>query len=114
MLFPNGVDCERFFPGDMGWEAVQALGLESGRYYLNVGRLEPRKNHTTLLRAWAQLNVPRPTLVIVGQRHFMYREMLDMIRTLHLERDVFLLKSLRRAVTGDLPQREGIRLQQLG
>jgi len=24
-----------------------------------------RKNHTTLLRAWAQLNVPRPTLVML-------------------------------------------------
>ena len=50
---PNGVDVARFFPGDAGRDAIRDLGLKSGGYFLTVGRLEPRKNHATLLRAWA-------------------------------------------------------------
>jgi len=91
---PNGVDCARFFPGDLGSDTVRDLGLERGGYYLTVGRLEPRKNHATLLRAWVQLKTPRPPLVIVGQRHFQYREAFDRIRTLHLERDVVVLEQV--------------------
>jgi glycosyltransferase involved in cell wall biosynthesis len=91
---PDGVDSARFFPGNSGRDLVQALGLEAGGYYLTVGRLEPRKNHATLLRAWARLRVPRPPLVIVGQRHFLYREAFDLIRTLRLERDVVVLEQV--------------------
>jgi glycosyltransferase involved in cell wall biosynthesis len=82
---PNGVDRTRFFPGNAGQETVQQLGLEAGRYFLTVGRLEPRKNHATLLRAWAQLREPRPRLVIVGQRHFRYNDVFELIRTLRLD-----------------------------
>jgi len=89
---PNGVDCARFFPGDSGREIVKDFGLKCSSYFLTVGRLEPRKNHVTLLQAWAQLKVPRPSLVIVGQRHFLYREAFDLIRTLRLERDVVVLE----------------------
>lgn len=89
---PNGVDCARFFPGDAGRETVKDFGLEGSSYFLTVGRLEPRKNHVTLLQAWAQLKVPRPLLVIVGQRHFLYREVFDLIRTLRLEQDVVVLE----------------------
>jgi glycosyltransferase involved in cell wall biosynthesis len=94
---PNGVDGTRFFPGDAGCDAVRALGLERGSYFLTVGRLEPRKNHATLLRAWAQLRAPRPLLVIVGQRQFLYQEPLDLIRTLHLESDVVVLEQVSDA-----------------
>jgi glycosyltransferase involved in cell wall biosynthesis len=91
---PNGVDCARFFPGNLGDDTVRALGLSSGSYYLTVGRLEPRKNHVALLRAWVQLKAPRPRLVVVGQRHFQYGEIYDLIRTLHLEQDVMLLEQV--------------------
>lgn len=94
---PNGVDCARFFPGDADCDAVGALGLERGGYFLTVGRLEPRKNHASLLRAWARLIAPRPPLVIVGQRHFLYREVFDLIRTLRLERDVMVLEQISDA-----------------
>jgi len=88
----NGVDSGRFFPGDAGGDAVRSLGLGRREYYLTVGRLEPRKNHITLLRAWAQLRTPRPLLVLVGQRHFRYGDVFDLIRTLHLEPDVVILE----------------------
>lgn len=91
---PNGIDCARFFPGDAERDTVRALGLEGGGYFLTVGRLEPRKNHATLLRAWALLRAPRPLLVIVGQRHFLYHEALDLVRTLRLEGDVVVLEQV--------------------
>jgi glycosyltransferase involved in cell wall biosynthesis len=91
---PNGVDRVRFSPGNAGRDEVRALGLKSGNYFLSVGRLEPRKNHATLLRAWAQLPQPRPCLVIVGQRHFQYKEAFEVIHALHLESDVVLLEEV--------------------
>jgi glycosyltransferase involved in cell wall biosynthesis len=66
----NGVDTQRFKPGDEGRQAVAALGLEPGNYILTVGRLEPRKNQGALVRAWSQLGPSAPQLVIVGQQDF--------------------------------------------
>ena len=94
---PNGVDFQRFFPGSEGREIVQALGLGGRQYFLTVGRLEPRKNYAAMLRAWAQLRGPRPALVIVGQRHFRYREAFNLLDTLHLERDVTVLENVSDA-----------------
>jgi glycosyltransferase involved in cell wall biosynthesis len=68
----NGVDLERFHPGSDGVEAVKQLGLTPGNYILTVGRLEPRKNQGSLLRAWTQLGPDAPQLVIVGQRDFAF------------------------------------------
>jgi len=96
----NGVDGARFFPGSEGRDVVENSGLEAGRYFLTVGRLEPRKNHANLLRAWARLGKPRPRLVIVGQRHFGYGEALDLIRALRLEGDVVVLEGIS---DGQLP-----------
>lgn len=94
---PNGVDCSRFYPGNAGVETVKTFGLESKGYFLTVGRLEPRKNHVSLLRAWARLSIPRPRLVIVGQRDFQYTEAFDLIRTLQLADDVLLLEEIADA-----------------
>jgi len=94
LVIPNGVDGRRFFAGSEGREVVVRFGLESGAYFLTVGRLEPRKNHTNLLRAWARLDKPRPRLAIVGQRHFSYNEALDSIRALQLEEDVVVLENI--------------------
>jgi glycosyltransferase involved in cell wall biosynthesis len=96
----NGVDGERFFPGSEGREVAENAGLEPGRYFLTVGRLEPRKNHANLLRAWAGLDKPRPRLAIVGQRDFGYNEALDLIRTVQLEEDVVVLEDI---CDGQLP-----------
>lgn len=71
----NGVNLARFHPtsadGSDEWngaDAVRALGVEPGEYLVTVGRIEPRKNHVNLVRAYALLTEPRPPLLIVGQR----------------------------------------------
>jgi glycosyltransferase involved in cell wall biosynthesis len=94
---PNGVDRSRFVPGDMGLEFLTEYGLKQKSYFLTVGRLEPRKNHATLLRAWAQMNTPRPHLVVVGQRDFQYREVFELIETLGLQQDVKVLEDVSDA-----------------
>jgi glycosyltransferase involved in cell wall biosynthesis len=71
--------------------------LESGGYFLTVGRLEPRKNHANLLRAWAKLSSPRPRLVIAGQPHFGYQEIFDLRQALRLTEDVAILENISDA-----------------
>lgn len=93
-VIPNGVDHERFFPGIEGYNAVRALGIDRP-FFLTVGRIEPRKNHSTLLKAWAQLKHPRPLLVVVGQRHFSFHDVFDLIRTLQIEPDVLVLEGIQ-------------------
>lgn len=87
----NGADLSRFHPGDEGLATVQAHGLTSGGYLLSVGRLEPRKNHATLLRAYAALGPSAPPLVIVGQRHFGFDEVFTELDRLNLRPRVHLL-----------------------
>jgi glycosyltransferase involved in cell wall biosynthesis len=93
-VIPNGVDSGRFCPGEGGIDTVRDLGLTPGGYFLTVGRLEPRKNHDALFRAWAKLPNPRPKLAVVGQRHFKYSGALELIRNLRLEGDLILLETV--------------------
>lgn len=66
----NAADRSRFKPGDEGAALLQRRGLASDGYMLTVGRIEPRKNHERLLRAYAALKGNVPPLVVVGQRDF--------------------------------------------
>ncbi len=74
---PNSADFKRFFPGEEGKMVLRRRGLTSGNYFLTVGRLEPRKNHLTLLKAYMKLGPQAPNLVIVGQRDFGFEAMLS-------------------------------------
>ncbi len=93
----NGVDRTRFFPGTQGAEQVRALGLVPGGYLCTVGRLEPRKNHLTLVQAYARLTGPRPPLVVIGQRDFSHGPVFEAVRTLGLEGEVCFMESLEDA-----------------
>ncbi len=73
-LLHNAVDGARFFAGPPGQDQVHQRGLVCGQYFLTVGRIEPRKNHAAILRAYAQLPGNPPPLVIVGQRDFGYTD----------------------------------------
>lgn len=97
VVTPNAVDRARFRPivpaeGDDGLAHVVAHGLVSGGYVCTVGRLEPRKNHVALLRAYALLPAPRPPLVVIGQRDFAHDEAFAEIARLGLQDDVRVLE----------------------
>lgn len=72
-LLLNAVDPAVFHPPQSDESAVLgARKLTDGGYILTVGRIEPRKDHASLLKAYARLGANAPPLVIVGQRDFGY------------------------------------------
>lgn len=62
----------------------------SGSYLLYVGTLQPRKNLTRLIEAFAQLNRPRLKLVLGGKRGWFYQQIFDKVKDLGLEDRVVL------------------------
>lgn len=94
----NGVDRQRFHPGNAGGERLAELGLVPQGYLLNVGRLEPRKNHVTLVEAYARLGEQAPPLLIVGQRDFGFDAVFEAIERLGLGRRVRVLESVDDAL----------------
>lgn len=88
----NGVDTQRFCPGDEGIEFVRAQGLTPGQYLCTVGRLEPRKNHINLIKAYAQLPQPRLPLLVVGQRDFSFESIFEVVQAHGLSDQVHFLE----------------------
>lgn len=78
----NAVDRSRFYPGAAGLELISSLGLKTRKYILAVGRIEPRKNHANLLRAYSCLPKDAPPLIIVGQKDFGCADIFDMVSSL--------------------------------
>ncbi len=95
-----GVDRTKFFAGDAGIDIVESRGLVPKGYLLSVGRLEPRKNHVALLRAYSKLQSVQLPLVIIGQPDFGFDEVFQLIRDLHLESRVRILSDVN---DGELP-----------
>jgi glycosyltransferase involved in cell wall biosynthesis len=88
----NGVDTQRFCPGEEGAEFVRAQGLTPGQYLCTVGRLEPRKNHINLIKAYAQLPQPRLPLLVVGQRDFSFESIFKVVQAHGLSDQVHFLE----------------------
>lgn len=93
----NAVDRKRFFPGVEGAELVRARGLVPEGYILTVGRLEPRKNHLKLLEAHSALGPDAPVLVIVGQRDFRFRPLLERLSEVQRSGRAVLLEDVTDA-----------------
>lgn len=89
----NGVDTRRFRPGDEDRAAVLSRGLVPNGYILSVGRLDRRKNHVSLLEAYARMKQPLPDLVIVGQRDFRYEQVYQAVERLQLQARVKILEN---------------------
>ncbi len=83
-------------------EICQRYGLPN-TFILFVGTIEPRKNVDGLLHAFRHLldkyNMDEVGLAIAGGRGWLYEDILDLIRKLKLERNVF---TLGRVNDGDL------------
>ena len=92
-----GVDaCYRQLPAE---EVAQFKAeKEIGRFILHVGTLQPRKNITTLIEAFAQLQMPDLKLILVGGKGWLYDEMFARIQALGIEEQVIF--------TGYVPDEE--------
>lgn len=95
LVIHNGVDETKFYAGDAGRDIVEGRRLFSRGYILSVGRLEPRKNHVSLLRAYARLQDATLPLVIIGQLHFGFNEVFQVIQELGLESRVRILSDVK-------------------
>ena len=90
-VIPEGVE-PRFQP-DIEREVVaevrRRLGLPE-RFVLSVGTIEPRKNHETLVEAYASLRDRHPDvgLVIAGGRGWLYERFFERVRGLGLDGQV--------------------------
>ncbi len=84
ILTPNAVDRTRFHPAPGGEELLRRWGLHPGGYLCMLGRLEPRKNHVSLVRAYARLGADAPPLIIIGQRDFAHAAIFATIQRLQL------------------------------
>lgn len=92
VIIPNGVS-ENFRPtvDEQGMAGLrQRFGLSTERFILFVGGADPRKNHQTLLRAFARRldRLKEYSLVLVGDIHHRFGDMLQTAKTLGLERQV--------------------------
>lgn len=68
VLIPNGVDIDRFTPGERDPELIARHGLQGKQVILTVGRLVPRKGADMAVRAMKQVVARRPNVhyLIVG------------------------------------------------
>lgn len=92
-VIPWGCD-ERFHPGGdpEHFDAVQQRYRLPSQYLLFVGTLEPRKNLTTLLHAYAMLRSDGCgqdlKLVVAGRAGWLYADIFDTVKTLALDEQV--------------------------
>ncbi|MGZ9713170.1 glycosyltransferase family 4 protein [Glaciimonas sp. GNP009] len=90
----NGADLTRFTPGKEGGHLLEQWKLVSRGYILSVGRLEPRKNHRSLIEAYALLKGEVPDLVLIGQRDFRFDDVFTTITRLDLCERVHVLENV--------------------
>ena len=97
-LTPCAIDQSIFNPGDQIQSrrlVREAFQVED--FILSVGRIEPRKNHKSLVEAYAYLKAKGkslPKLLLVGGRDFGYQATALLIREKNLEKDVLFLHSV--------------------
>jgi glycosyltransferase involved in cell wall biosynthesis len=100
-VIAEGVDAR--FRADVGDDVIAGARQRHRlpeRFVLTVGTIEPRKNLTTLLEAYAEIRRRHPDvgLVVVGGTGWMAEPFFERLRALGLEREVVL--------TGHLPDED--------
>ncbi|MGD8398167.1 MAG: glycosyltransferase family 1 protein [Anaerolineae bacterium] len=96
----NGVDgaYRPLPPGEVA--AFRARQNLPERFILFVGTLEPRKNVTGLVEAYARLPLPRPPLMLVGGKGWLYDEVYARVEQLGLGSEVHFVGFVD---SGELP-----------
>lgn len=87
----NGVDTDRFLPGDRD-AARRAIGVPNGLAVVGtVGRLDPVKDHMGLIRAFAEGVAYRAAILVIAGDGPTRPELAELVRTLGVEDRVRLL-----------------------
>lgn len=93
VVMPCGVDFMKYHP-NYADEEVVAITKKYGvpdDYLLYLGTLEPRKNITRLIHAYASLKETTsdlPKLVLAGRKGWMYDSIFEIVKELQIEEDV--------------------------
>lgn len=93
VVMPCGVDHTKYrvIDDESAINVVKKKYNIQDEYYIYVGTLEPRKNVTVLIRAYAELKKSKkdiPQLVLAGKKGWMYQDIFEIVRELQLEGDV--------------------------
>ena len=93
VVMPCGVDFSKYHPNytESEIQIVKKKYHIQDDYLLYLGTLEPRKNITRLIEAYAQLkatNTKLPKLVLAGRKGWMYDSIFAIVKELQLEDDV--------------------------
>ncbi|MDP9902213.1 glycosyltransferase family 4 protein [Variovorax ginsengisoli] len=89
----NGVGSYKAISKDDVLSVLSKYELIPKKYWLIVGRLEPRKNHLNLIRAWFSANSSYD-LVVVGQRDFSFASIFEEVVKLGCESRVKFFDSV--------------------
>jgi glycosyltransferase involved in cell wall biosynthesis len=93
VVMPNGVDFSIYHTNYTCDQVNEVKGKYQikGEYLLYLGTLEPRKNITRMLQAYALMKkstLTVPKLVLAGRKGWMYDSIFETVKELHLEEDV--------------------------
>jgi len=92
--------CSRFEDAPVGERPAIRAGIEPGCFWLSVGTLEPRKNLTRLISAYARYHSMSPApapLVLAGQEGWLMDDLRSLIANLNVDEDVILAGYVRDA-----------------
>jgi glycosyltransferase involved in cell wall biosynthesis len=87
VTYPAVEDRYRRLPDEEVAAFRMARGLPDA-YVFALGTLEPRKNLTGLLQAYARLSKPRPPLFVAGGAGWRFSPIFDTVGQLHLQEEV--------------------------
>ena len=104
-VVPNGVDLKSYHDKNKNKSIKKILSKYGIRdYFLTVGRLEPRKNHIGLLKAYNSLlkrKVSLPNLVVIGQRDFSEQGIFKFVEQQNLKNKILFFDHIENSELPD-------------
>jgi glycosyltransferase involved in cell wall biosynthesis len=102
-LIPNGVDTDEFIPiSKFDVDKIKKeIGFEGKRFVVFIGRLEPQKNVSTLIRAWAKLKKNFPHILLIIGEGSEKAHLRELVKSLDIEERVIFVGSVS---PGEIPR----------